>query len=704
MTGFPLAPHQLDLIERSVTSKIFLEGPAGVGKTTAGVARLLRLLKAGVPARFILVIVPQRTLAAPYRQALQRPTVEAGGQVTVSTFGGLARRMVDLFWPLIAREAGFAHPDRLPLFLTLETAQYYMARLVQPLLEEGYFESAIIDRNRLYSQVLDNLNKAAIIGFPQTEFGERLKAAWGGEQSQRRIYDEAQACATKFRDYCLAHNLLDFSLQLEVFVKHVWTLPLCRDFILKTFSHLIVDNVEEDTPVAHDLLREWLPHCSSALLIYDQDGGYRRFLGADPESGRALEDLCEERTSFTESFVTSPNLQAFAQHLNPSQRPRQEIPAEGVRDVLAYEYHRYYPQVLDWVADQIADLVHGQNVLPAEIAVLAPFMPDALRFSLTNRLERHNIPTRSHRPSRALRDENATRCLLTLAAIAHPEWNFCPSKFELVYALVQAIDGLDLVRAQLLAEIVYRVSNGVPALISFDGINPIMQERLTYLLGERFERLRTWIEAYTEGEPEALDHFMSRLFGELLSQKNFGFHRDYDAGQVAANLIESIRKFRRVLRGSDFDDRSLGQEYVEMVQDGVVAAQYVGSYQVRAEDAVLLAPAYTFLMTNRPVDYQFWLDVGGRGWWERLYQPLTHPHVLSRRWPRDAVWTDADEVAARNDALSCLNMGLIRRCRRKIYLGLSELDAGGREQKGQQLQAIQRVLRHLPVQKRVTDV
>lgn len=704
MTGFPLAPHQLELVERSVESKIFLEGPAGVGKTTAGVARLLHLLQERVPARFILVLVPQRTLAGPYRQALQRPTVEAGGQVTVSTIGGLARRMVDLFWPLVAGEAGFAHPEQLPLFLTLETAQYYMARLARPLLEEGYFESAIIDRNRLFSQILDNLNKAAIIGFPHTEIGEKLKAAWGGEQSQQRIYDEAQVCATKFRDYCLAQNLLDFSLQLEVFVKHVWSLPLCRDFILKTFTHLIVDNVEEDTPVAHDLLREWIPHCSSALMILDQDGGYRRFLGADPESGYALKDLSEERISFTESFVTSPGLQALARHLGPSQGQRGKSPDEGVRDVLAYEYHRYYPQVLDWVADQIADLVHGQNVLPAEIAVLAPFMPDALRFSLRDRLERHNIPTRSHRPSRALRDENAARCLLTLASIAHPEWGFCPSRFEVVYALVQAIDGLDLVRAQLLAGIVYRINAGTPALISFDGINPSMQERLTYLLGERFEQLRTWLENYTAGEPEELDHFLSRLFGELLSQKNFGFHRDYDAGQVTANLIESIRKFRQVVRGTDFDDRPLGQEYVEMVQDGVVAAQYVGSWQVQAEDAVLLAPAYTFLMSNRPVDYQFWLDVGGRGWWERLFQPLTHPYVLSRRWSQDAVWTDADEVAAQDDALLRLNMGLIRRCRRKIYLGLSELDAGGREQKGKQLQAIQQVLRHLAVQEGRTDV
>lgn len=46
-------------------------------------------------------------------------------------------------------------------------------------------------------------------------------------------------------------------------------------------------------------------------------------------------------------------------------------------------------------------------------------------------------------------------------------------------------------------------------------------------------------------------------------------------------------------------------------------------------NVVLLAPAHTFLMMNQPVDHQFWLDIGSRGGYERLYQPLTHPYVLA---------------------------------------------------------------------------
>ena len=535
MPHVTLSTHQHTLIHHPIATKTFLEGPAGTGKTTAAIGRLRRLLESGVPADSILVIVPQRTLARPYYDALNSPEVDPGGQVTIVTVGGLAQQAVDLFWPLIAEEAGFGQPERPPTFLTLETAQYYMARIVRPLLDEGFFETVTIHRNRLYSQILDNLNKAAVVGFPYIQIGERLKAAWGGEPTQKRIYDEAQVCATRFRKYCLEHNLLDFSLQLEVFVKHLWRpefvrrehWPLCREYLLSRYTHLIADNVEEDTPVAHELLRQWLPHCQSALLIYDRNGGYRRFLGADPQSAYTLKELCHEQVVFTESFVTSPDLRAFAYQLAQSLKQPAEMASGDVRAALAFEDHRYHPEMLDWVANEIAALVHGQDVPPGEIVVLAPFLTDALRFSLMNRLERLDVPVRSHRPSRALREEPATRCLLTLAALAHPSWGLCPSRFDVAYALMLCIDEMDLVRAQLLTDIVYRVKDGRPTLNSFDQIKPEMQERITYVLGGRYENLRTWIHDYiasTQAPPAAsgedgerdspLSHFPPKIGGD----------------------------------------------------------------------------------------------------------------------------------------------------------------------------------------------
>lgn len=694
-----LSPGQLALIERPLNAKIFLEGPAGCGKTTAGVERLLSLMQEGVPGDSILLLVPQRTLATPYQEALNTPGVVAGGLVARLTVGGLAQRMVELFWPLVANQAGFARPDQPPTFLTLETAQYYMAHMVRPLLDEGLFESVTIDRNRLYSQIIDNLNKAAVVGLPYNEIGERLKAAWSGDVGQVHVYEDAQACATRFREYCLAHNLLDFSLQIEVFRKHLWPLPLCRDYLTGTYRHLIVDNLEEDTPVAHDLLREWLPDFESALLIFDQDGGYRRFLGADPQTGYDLKELCTEHTVFNHSFVASEEVGTLSYLMGKALVPgapldEREVDPRLVLSALSYEYNHFYPEMLDWVATQIAHLVHEEGLPPGEIVILAPFLSDALRFSLANRLDGFQIPARSHRPSRSLRDEPSTQCLLTLARLAHPQWDSPPTKFDVAYALLQAVQDMDLVRAQLLVETVYATRQNQMSLTSFDQIKPSLQERITYRLGGRYEELRLWLAEYAQGPEEEFDHFLSRLFGEVLSQPGYGFHANYPAGEVAANLVESVQKFRWVAKKNlEEEGKSLGKEYLEMVQDGVIAAQYIRSWQVQPDNAVLMAPAYTYLMSNRPVEAQFWLDVGSRGWFERLYQPLTHPYVLSRNWPAGKVWTDEDEYEAAQGALCSLVLGLTRRCRRRIYLGLSDLGEQGFEQSGPLLHVFQRVLR-----------
>ena len=724
-----LTPEQRSIVNAPLSGRTFLSGPAGSGKTTAGVERLLNLLENGIPGNQVLLMVPQRTLAAPYKHALQSTRAPAGGNVDILTVGGLAKRMVDLFWPLVAEEAGFQNPENPPVFLTMETAQYYMAHLVRPTFDEGYFDAVTLDRNRLYSQLLDDLNKAAINGFPHTEVAERLSAAWIGEQAQRRVYADVQDCLNRFRTYCLTYNLLDFSLQLETFLKELWPFPLFQEYLNDGYRHLIFDNLEEDTPITADLLADWLPELDSALLIFDQGGGFRRFLGAAPHRTGDLAECCDQMVTFESDFVAGERVKSFRAALEyqftqsaidpfptaigaglgveagmteqsndnkgdqPGTSSAENIPKPPSLDTVPILFPqppiRFYPDMLDWVAEQVAMIV-DQGTPPGEVVILAPYLSDALRYSLVDRLDRLNIPSQSHRPSRALREEPAAGCLLTLAKIAHPQWELQPQTADFAYALMQSIAELDLIRAQLLAELVYRGGK----LASFEEIKPEVQSRVTFLFGNRYETLRNWLQEYIDGEPQELDHFLSRLFGEVLSQPGFGFHGDYNAGGVAANLVESVMKFRRVAgHPLQVEGIPLGKEYLQMVEDGVIAAQYLSRWETMPEDAVFLAPAYTFLMANRPVDYQVWLNVGGRGWHERLYQPLTHPYVLSRDWPPEQPWTDSLEKQASQIMLQRLTLGLLHRCRRGIILGISKLNEGGFEHKGELLKVIDQAIR-----------
>ena len=409
-----------------------------------------------------------------------------------------------------------------------------------------------------------------------------------------------------------------------------------------------------------------------------------------------LRDRCERKATLEGTFVMRDEVMALSGRLAAQLGESiEQASSADPRPALIAEARRFHPQMVDWVASKVDELVNKENVSPNDIVILAPFLSDALRFGLADRLARRGLPLRSHRPSRALRDEPAARALLTLARLAHPHWDLPPTDFDVVCALMTAIDDLDLVRAKLLTEMLYREGR----LLPFANIrSPAMQDRITYELGERYDRLASWIKRYVDGDrADAIDIFFRRLFGALLSRAGYGFHADVDAGNTAQNLVDSARNFRWSL---DFMSRhdadiDLGLDYVNMVERGVIANFYARDWISDAEEGLLIAPAYTFLLSNRPVDYQFWLNIGSEGWSRRLYQPLTHPYVLSGGWPAGAVWTDDDERELNRQTLRRLLLALTRRCRKGVYLGFSELSESGYEQRGLLLETIQSLLRRL---------
>ncbi|MDE0461157.1 MAG: AAA family ATPase [Caldilineaceae bacterium] len=710
------------------SNTLFLSGPFGAGKTTAAIERVLWLLRQErVRGDQILVLVPQLTLGQPYQEALRSSDVPAGALVQVTTVASLSRSSVALYWPLAARAAGFVEPRREPTFLNLETTQYHMAGLVERAAQQGEFDAIRLQRSRIVSQVLDNLNKAALHGFSLEEAYGRLESTVPpGEKMVARlnVLRTARRISQEFRQLCLEESLVDYSLQMQVFLRVILENEWCRTHLFRRFRHLIIDNAEEETYAAQELVRRWLPHLESALIVVDEDGGYRAFLGADAENAVRLSDHAEKRIRLRGSLVAAPGSSRMIGRINRAVN-RQVVEGIGeggvageselpVDSPIVFPEHsyRFYPQMVEWAVDLIEKLVKDDGVEPNEIVVLAPFVSDALRFSLLSRLEEKGIPATSHRPSRALNAEPAVRTLLTLAALAHPIWQRRPPRADVALALENAIAPLDPVRASVLAQAAYDVRDAAgAALRDFAGLRGDVQRRVSFASGELYERLRRWLADYrAESEFSPLDRFFARLFGELLSQPGFGFHEQADAARITDRLVRSAQDFRWAIGGqgsrlgmgeespvaaSSPDEGSsrkveIGRAYLDLVEGGALGALYVPAWTVE-DSAVLIAPAYTFLMRNRAVDVQFWLDIGAEGWWQRIHQPLTHPYVLSRNWPRDRIWGDPEEFRSRQESLRRLSIGLLRRARRRVYLGLSEYGESGMEQRGPLLKLLNRV-------------
>ena len=699
MQSEALNEDQNKILKIPINGSIFLEGEAGTGKTTTAIARLNSLLT-NFPGHQILILVPQRSLGQQYNVYLDQHLEYSGSLPSIWTLGSLTRRMVSLFWPMISKEAGFSNPSLPPQFLSTETAQYCMEKAITPFLEQGFFQSLVLSRNRLYGQILDDLNKSAIIRFPANEISQWLKSVSNLDAGLAIAFDQVLICANEFRNYCYSNNLLDFSLQVEVFFNNLWILDIFKEYFYKNFRVLIADNIEEDVPAAHDLVKEWLPNFDSSLIIYDKNGGYRSFLGADPTSALTIKPICSINEHFDIKIDQNKSFISFSKAIHECiSHQRNSSVSTDFSEVLKINDYHFYPEMISGVCAQINELINSQKARPEEIVVLSPYLSDALNFSLSTSLSALGIPNRSSRPSQMYINDPKIRAFFTFAKMAHPQWELQISFYELRNALMIVLPKLDIVKADLIVKTLFSAKQSLIGLRSFDTItNYQMQERITFLVGEKLERISTWIKDYKSRDPQPLDVFFSEIFGELFSQKGFGLFSDYNAASRIAQITRSIRVFRQFsAQMMGMDDISSGLEYIRSVENGLLPSAII-NFEEKAEGAVLIAPAHTFLMENTKVDCQFWLDIGSLGWWERLNQPLTNPYLLNRNRDKTQLWTEAHEFEANQAGMERIVNGLINRCGKTIYVNTVRTNENGSEQRGPLLQAFQ------TLQKRVYQI
>lgn len=688
-----------------------VSGPPGAGKSAALVARLLALVREGRRPYEMLVLVPQRAHVARYERALATADAPTRGGAEIATYYGLCRRLVGLFWPLIAAEAGM-DPGREPTFLTIETTQHYMWRLVEPLmLTQGYFGDLAIRRDRLLSQLIDNLNKSALVGFDHTQIFERLRGAWTGEADRIKTFWQAQDCATQFRAFCRARNLLDFSLTTELFDRHLLQQPAFQAFLAGRYRHLLVDNLEENVPVAQRLVSWLLPRCDSAVLLLDTLGGHRVFLGADAAGAEQVAAQCRDQLRLTQRVAGSRGALVFAQGVQRALRATvaaaTDDPAPGTSApaVAILPDAKYWIGMVRAAAARIAELV-AAGTPAGTIAVVAPYVSEVLRFALQEELTAYGIQLFLLRPSTPLREQSTVRGLLILATLAHPEWElrqhgdpWQPAPSDVALTLETALADLDPVRARLLAR--HAVPVGGRSLVDLSGVGDDapaglarLWEQVGYQVREQYQTLQLWLATYTAGEPTSLDAFFTLLFGDVLSRPGFGLYSDVAGARACGRLVESAFKFAEAVGRADRAlPGELARAYTELVLGGIASAEYLLDWPDEPpDDAVVLATAYAYVTRDLRSDVQLWLELGAEGWWNRPNQPLTHPYVLSNNWSPGQPWRDIEEDVARRETLGKLVYGLAARCNQKILLGSSELGVDGLEQRGPLQRAVLRTL------------
>jgi hypothetical protein len=683
-----LTPLQREAVSAGGAS--FLYGPAGTGKTTALHHRLLRLLREGEPAYTVLVLVAEPEHRAAFFDAIHDSGLGPYAELNVIPYPRLAQSMVALFWPLVARDAGFARPYMPPTFLSYDQAQVLMWRVVTPLLSQGAFANLRLRPQQIVSQLLDTLNRAALNALSLEEALARQSRTWAGEPERRFHLDDAATAARAFRRQCLDASLLDLSLTVEVFDTQLVRHPEFHRYFRERYRHLIVDNLEEQTPAGQNFVAGLMGEAQTTAVAVDAGGGYKRFLAADPHGAEGMRRHFTQVFDFTESFVAPPDMGLLADAAE-NYLMHAKLPMDGAEArLLAVVGGRYRREMVANLAPVLHNLVYDQGIAPREIAVIVPYMDGALRYMLTGALREAGLPYRLLRRRTSPREEPRVRAWLTWLALAHPGWNVHPAPYDVAEALTLSIRSLDPARAQLLVDHLYRPDD--PEIAPVEILPARVVERVGKADVALVEELRRWLAE--RGHRDSLDVFLHSLFNELLSQPQFQPDPDLAGAAVLDWLVRSAARLRKAAPAMSLtSEAEIGAAFIDAVNQGLVTANPPDWGEPPDPEGIVLSTIYAYLLAGEPVRVQVWLETAAQGWWDIPRQPLSNAFVLAQSRSPELPWTMEEEFAVRNELLTRIVRGLTARVSDGVILASSDLDRRGVRQDGPLWRALRPLIR-----------
>lgn len=294
----------LDDAQRHVTAfgagLLRARGRSGTGKTTALVARAVRLVEDGVDPGAVLFFVHNRSAAIALRDRFTRALGRAVAGPSVFTFHGFA-------WSLLTRGVPVASPDGVaaevgyqlagygaePILLTAFDQRALVRKL---LLEEdphGWpVNGTMLSSNAFAGEVRDFLLRAQERLLTPRDL-ERLAAArgrpdWAEFGRFLRRYEQAIEDGDNFAD---GRPRLDFAMVLNRARDMLERHPLVLDDLRAIYPHVLVDDFEEANRAEAAFLDALLPEDGdgrSVVVAANPDGAVFSFRGADPRAFAAI--------------------------------------------------------------------------------------------------------------------------------------------------------------------------------------------------------------------------------------------------------------------------------------------------------------------------------------------------------------------------------------------------------------------------------
>jgi hypothetical protein len=562
--------------------------------------------------------------------------IKGRSNITSTTPLAFFEAEVQLFWPLVIGQLDLR--GYFPYRLRPETEQALACRLwgAEAIAQLRQFEGVSADR--WVRRILDLIQLAASSGTPLTAILALTQADSTPIKLPTPIADLVQRLALQWRNWCLTRGVLTYGLITDLYWQYVLPHATYRAQMPQRFGAIAADDVENYPAIARTFFETVLDLGLPSLFTYSELGGIRDGLGADSAYLLGLKQRCTE--------IVLPIAPGLAE---AAQTPIAEIP-RVLQQANTHQQPAFYAlkatsriELLQTVAQQVADAIQQGEVLPQEVAIIGPGLDPLARYGIIETLQRAGISVESLRDQRPIQSTALVRSLLTLLALVYPGLGHLLETEQIAEMLVvltsnggstpasKPVNTIDPIRAGLLADFCFRPHPDSPELLPIEVY--ARWDRLGYSAATAYETLRQWI-AQQQGtlrggvDAAAKDYSaayltLSPVFILDRAIQTFVMTRPVSVDRLAVlrELMETAQHYWDVdtrLRKMEPTWPTLSEtvsDFIQLLHRGVVTANpYPTTIAQQSRPAVILATTFQYLNAHLNHRWQFWLDAGSQLW------------------------------------------------------------------------------------------
>ena len=521
-------------------ANILLKGGTGTGKSD----RILNLYRElieekNIPSEEILVLLMNRNQSLEWRK---KTILNTSSKIYRTSFFGFVQEEITNFYPILLKKCKEITQKHIrPTFLTLESSQYLLSLLIKMRREKqnAFFDLTAKD-SKIAIDISSNLVKAASASLDYKEIGERLYEAQElKNEEKKQIFEAIDKIISDYRRRCLECGVMDFAMAIDLYNKYLINDDEYITNLSKRIKYVLIDNLEEAVPLEIDLIEKLMNKIENIVLSYNPEGGYGSIFGANIEYVKErILDKCEIE-EMQKSYIVKPEMVEFSEMLYDNIIKSEKQKIELKVDIDKREPVELRSDMLEEAVKCVDKLVDNEGYSPKDIALISTFADPVTEYVMTSGLEKKGIKVKNISRKARYIDNKFVHALVTLGYLCHPEEEIIPNRDDVKMLIMMMLD-IDPVRASILAGIICK-QNPFARFPSIEEERII--ERIGYINLNKYEKIRTFINEYRDGNRLPIDIFFQKVFIELLLAYNA---KEDDIVQIK-KLIDSATSFSETI-------------------------------------------------------------------------------------------------------------------------------------------------------------